>query len=307
MKIGFLKAGTEALASTRIRVDYVAKYIDNAITSNNVEDLTNCDAVIFQKRYKERDINFAEQLKQNNKIILFDLTDPVWDKNYPAVYFETTKNRKADFENMLQLSDCLILCTDRLREMFLENYKHSNIIVIPDRLDLEKHKKIKYHFDRNNYIILWHGSKFNLTNINLAREDIEKLGKEFSITLQIVCETGFTKLEPFNNVNVVYEDWNITTIDESIYNSDITINPQLTNSYKSNNKTVKSSAFGVPCIENDFYNKSKSFLTSVSFRNKEGRKQREWVEKFYDSKISAFELEDLINDIKIQRNNKENR
>jgi len=299
MKIGFLKAGTEVLASTRIRVDYVAKYMDNTVTSNNIEDLIDCDVVIFQKRFKKDDIAFAQQLKQNNKIVLFDLVDPVWDKNYPAVYFSMTENGEEDFIKILELSDCLILCTDRLKEMFLENYKHPNIVIIPDRMDLEKHKKIKYHFGKNKYIILWHGSRYNIEVVNLARDNLEKLGQEFDITLQIICEKGHTQLESFSNIKIIYEDWNLATINDKIYNSDITINPSSIDSYKSNNKTIKSWALGVPCIESNFYDKCKLSLGSANIRNKEGRKGREWVEKFYNSRLSAFELEDLINDIKV--------
>jgi len=301
MKIGFLKHGSSFSASTRIRVDYVLPYLDNAIASNITMDLTECDAVIFQKRYKHDDILFANWLKENNKIIILDLTDPVWDQNYPGVYFPITNDTQEDFEYMLCRSDCIIFCTDRLREMFEKSYVNFNTKVIIDRIDLAKHNYDAIHSEKTLYNILWHGTKFNIPYLNLIREDLERLYKEVNFKLTIVHELGGKQLDTFNFLSI-YKIWNLATINNEILNADITINPHPPNSYKSNNKTVLSMALGVPCVEDNFYENCKKLLTDTYYRTVCSALGKEIVKNKYDSKLSAEEIWEVVYDIGIQRN-----
>jgi len=297
MKTGFLKHGSIVSPSTRIRVDFIAKYIENAIASNNTDDLKDCDAVIFQKRYKTGDVEFARELKKAGKIVIFDLTDPVWHKDYPGVYFPVTNDSKEDFEAIIGLADLLIFCTDRLCEMFLETYPgFSNTRVIADSIDLELHDRIKRHTVKDKYIILWHGSKFNIPLINIARDDLEKLYKKIDFDFVIVHEHGGKEIEPFS-FKTEYKIWDITTINDEILKADITINPHPENSYKSNNKTVKSWALGIPCVEGNFYTKSKELLSDTRYRQKTAENGLDIAEQYYDSRIIAKQLENLINNI----------
>jgi len=294
MKRGFLTHGTSISSSTRIRAEYVAKHIKNSVVSRKTKDLEKMNVVIFQKRFKEKDIEFAKKFKSNGGTIIFDLADPVWDINYPASYFTTTKDKKENFKQMVELSDFITFSTNKLKSMFMENYTFDRTVVIPDRIDLDLHKDIKFHISKKEFVILWHGTKFNIDSINIARNDLERLGLEFKIKLYIVCEKGYKKINSFKNIEVNYYDWDLATINEKIISSDITINPHPLYSYKSNNKTIKSWALGVPCIDNDFYNLGKMYLESHNKRTEDAKKMREYIEKFYDSKFSAFELQYLI-------------
>jgi hypothetical protein len=298
MKIGFLKHGSIVSASTRIRVDYVSKYLPNSIASNNIKDLMDCDAVIFQKRYKYEDVFFAQWLRERNRMVIFDLTDPVWDKDYLGCYFPITNDTHEAFKLMLAESNCVTFCTYKLEEMFNSCYKGFNTKVIPDRIDLECHKDSKIHDDKDKYIILWHGTKFSIDSINLAREDLEQLYKEIDFKLVIIREQGSTILRPFS-FEVEYKIWDYTTINQEIIESDVTINPRIKDSYKSNNKTIKSWALGVPCVTEDFYFNLKYLLTSATNRNAEAKSMRLLINNHYDSRISAKELEELIENIKV--------
>jgi len=291
LKIGFLQHGRENSAGTRVRVLYVVKYIENGISSRNPDDLTDCDAVIFQKRYKKEDVIFARWLRSQGKKVLMDLCDPVWDKDYPAVYFDITGDRQEDFEELLDLSELVMVCTPRLKEMFDSQYSVKSKVLI-DRFDLAIHRFDKVHTQKDIYTILWHGNKFNVPSLDLARDGLEKLYRDIPFKLVIVHETGAKRLEPFS-FDTEYKVWDLQTINDEIRKADITINTHEPNTYKSNGKTVKSWALGIPCVEKNFYNECKRLLISADTRNREAVSKRQLVEEEYDSRISAEEIKDI--------------
>ncbi len=297
MKIGFLKHGSSVSASTRVRVDYVLPYIENAIASRSPDDLADCDVVIFQKRYNAIDAVFAQWLKSQDRKIIFDLTDPVWDRDYPASYFPITGDSREDFMRLLGHADLITFCTDRLMEMFCEKFpKYDRTLVIQDRIDLPLHDMVKKHTNKEQYIILWFGSKFSTWCLDLIRDDLEKLYKEIDFKLIIVNDPRMDKPKPFS-FDTLYKAWSLDTINNEILGADITVNPHKKGSYKSNNKTVKSMALGVPCVEDKFYHNCKRLLTDMDYRIMKSLEGKELVKQEYDSRISAIEIEKLCKDI----------
>jgi len=295
MRIGFLKHGSSISASTRVRVDFVLPYMSNAIASNEADNLSECQAIVFQKRYKEQDCYWAKYFKKCNKIVIFDLTDPVWDKDYPGVYFPITKDSEEYFYMMCQLADCITFCTPKLEEMFIETFSDRfNTKVIPDRIDLAKHKPKKKHKKREQYIIGWHGTKFNVPMLDFIREDLEMLYKEIPFQLNIIHERGAKQLDLFNFPSL-YKEWSLDTINRELLQCDITVNPHPENSYKSNNKTIKSWALGIPCVEENFYENCRNYLLSEKLRSDMAIGWAVKIKNFYDSKISAKEIEELCN------------
>jgi sugar/nucleoside kinase (ribokinase family) len=147
MKIGFLTHGTNTSSSTRIRAMYVAKYIQDSVISNEIKllNLSSLDAIVFQKRFKKKDVDFAIKLKDKGVQIALDLVDPVWDKDYPACYFDATNDKKEYFDQMVELSDCIVFSTPELEKMFLEYYTGNVTLVIPDGIDLGAHPTLKFH------------------------------------------------------------------------------------------------------------------------------------------------------------------
>jgi len=293
------------VASTRIRVYSVAKYMKNAIVSNNFNELKKCDAVIFQTRYEPDAIACAKELVENGKIAILDLTDPHWDtKHYSTGACGTYLG---NLKNMIEAVDLVTFPTLYLQLNFFNYYTSKASLVIPDRIDLEMHNKVKSHIDKEEYTILWHGSYGNIISIDeLAREDLERLGKEYK--LKLVCIYDHTKeykVEPFKNIKLETIEWSNQKVIEELLKSDISINPkyQLNHwkCYKSNNKTVKAWALGVPCVEKNFYREITCLLSSPEARNIEGKKGRTLVENEYDSKISAKEIENIVKELTIQK------
>jgi len=63
VKIGFIPHTSESknvAAGTRIRVLNIVKHIEDAIVSNDLDELETCDVVVFQARWQDRDLVFAK-------------------------------------------------------------------------------------------------------------------------------------------------------------------------------------------------------------------------------------------------------
>jgi len=299
-KIGFVPHQSidrkQTAAGTRIRVLNIVKYLDNAILSYDFEDLKDCDVVIFQARWLATDIGLAKKLYKLGIKLLFDTTDPHWD----IINFDTSQKRKEALEQILEYIDVLTFPTEELKNSFLSWRQDKRVEIIPDNIDLEKHTATKVHKDREIYTICWYGCRSNVCQIDLARSDLEKLGLEFKLRFIAVYDTRYgIKLIPPKNVEYIEREWTDEITIQTILESDVVINPRYDNwkRYKSNNKTIKALALGVPCVERNFYSEIKRYLLSAELRNEVGRKGKE-IAKDFDSKIIAKRLLKLCTEIR---------
>ena len=292
IKAGFVtyqNAFKGEVASTRIRVTWPLKYMD-AIVTEDESKLNECNIVIFQTRYSKSDVELARRLKAKGKKIISDFTDPHWLKEYQAM--------DNNFVEMVGLSDLVTLPTDSLAETF-KQYFNKPVRILKDRIDLDLYNEVKEHKDKKSLRILWYGSRGNLASIELARDDLEKLGSEIDVTL--VCLYDYCdkfKIKPFENVKLEVLEWTNQKVIDELLKSDIAINPRFNNwkSYKSNNKTITAWALGIPCVERDFYNQIKQFL-DYKKRNEEGKRVRQIVEKEYDVRETAREWEEIFSSV----------
>lgn len=298
-KIGFVPHQSinleQIAAGTRIRVLNIVKHIENCIVSYNFEDLKSCDVVIFQARWMPGDPELAKKLKEQGIILVFDTTDPHWDN----VNFDPSGKRKKAFESIIGFMDVMTFPTEKLRESFLKYRQDKKIVIIPDCIDLEKHDKTKKHEKKDKYTICWYGCRSNVCQIDLARADLEKLGKEFNLKFIAVYDSQYgIKVNPPKNVEFEEKKWSDEVTIETILESDVVINPRYENwkSYKSGNKTNKALALGVPCVEKNFYREIKRYLLSADLRNEEGKRGKEFVKKFCSKKI-AKQLFDLCSEL----------
>lgn len=292
IKIGFVtlqNIETDRVANTRLRVEWPLKYMPDSFISESYEELKKCDVVVFQSRHEINDLEMAIRLKNEGIRLIWDFSDPSWLKEYDPSAIHPILYKVA------QYADCVTLPTEELARTYREAFKHSNIEIVKDRLALGQYTKIKKHTDRKKFKICWFGSYGNFCSIDLAREDLERLGKEFDITFTCVYDTGNrhnVQIKPFKNIKLDVRTWTNQVTTDAILESDLTINPRFYNhwkSYKSNNKTITSWVCGVPCVENNFYNEIKKYLLSSELRNKEGIEKREIVIKEYGSEHTALE------------------
>jgi len=305
VKIGFVVYSATSRdkdpASTRIRVNWPLKYL-NGIISESFDELATCDVVVFQTRCNPQDIILARNLKHSGVKIIADFTDPHWLREYQSYNQHIT--------DMVGMADTITLCTDKLEETFKNVFPRKRTFVLRDRLDLDLYKNVKKHIDKKSYRILWHGCFCNIPSIDLARQDLERLGLEFDITLVCVFDgTGQHKVKPFKNIKVEVIEWSNQAVIDELLKSDISINPRYDNwkAYKSDNKTSVAWTCGIVCIERNFYYEIKKYLSSASLRNNQAKILRELVIKDYDVKDTAKEwqeiAESLINPPKIEKPN----
>lgn len=275
MKIGFVpyqEMVRDEVASTRIRVTWPAKYDKDIIISSDYDTLIKCDVVVFQTRIEIRDIALAERLNANNVAVIFDFTDPHWLKDYDMQAIHPV------FKDVTRLAKLVTLSTEELERTFKEAFPGVETAVVPDRIDLSVYDKFKEHEEHSDLKILWHGSYGNIPAIDLARDDLERLGEEFDLTLVCVYDrVKEFKVRPFKNIKLESREWSTQEVIDSLLKSDVSINPKYNNhwkSYKSNNKTVTAWALGIPCVESSFYDGLRPFLSSVALRMREGAVRR---------------------------------
>lgn len=309
-KIGFVpRHNIHALcfriaAGTRIRVLNIVKHLKNCIVSYNFEDLKTCKVVIFQARWSNSDIELARKLKDHGVKLILDTTDLHWD----TVNFDLQGKSKKALDKILKFIDIVTFPTEGVKKSFLEYRQDKRIEIIPDCIDLSKHTGIREHKKKDNYTIVWYGCRSNVCQIDIARQDLEKLGKEFNLRLLAIYDKFLgVDVKPFDNLKLETRDWTDDETIKAILESDLAINPRYDNwkNYKSNNKTIKALALGVPCVEKDFYTNIKKYLLSASLRNSDGEKGKE-IAKRFDSKKIAKKLARLCDDLtkKYKRKNK---
>jgi len=294
-KIGFLTYQaivSDNVASTRFRVTWPLKYMPASFASEDYDQLKKCDAVVFQTRMNTSDIEMAVKLKADGVKLIWDFTDPHWLKEYDRHAIHPI------FYKIAELADIVTLPTEEEERTYRETFPKVQTQVLKDRLELSKFKKFKIHKEHKDFKICWHGSYGNIGSIDLAREDLERLGAEFDITLVYVFDkAGQYHVRPFRNIKIEKRLWSEEAVTCAMLDSDVSINPKYDNwkSYKSNNKTIMAWVCGVPCVERNFYNEIKKFLLSTELRNKEGKEKRKHVIENYDVRDTAKEWNSIVN------------
>ena len=307
MKIGFyphVKLTSKIIPpGTRIRVQNIIPHIKESVVGYSFDDLKDCKVVIFQARWLPDDILLAKQLHEKGIKLIFDTTDPHWDtENYDP----TGIKRKA-FDQLMPFINVVTLPTEKLKESFLNYRNDKDIEIVPDNIDLDKHKETRIHEDKvdSDYVICWYGCRSNLDSLELARADLEKLGKEFNLRLIAVYDQGYKDAEgkllevmPYRNLKLMRREWDDYITIRTILESDVVVNPRFTDwrQYKSKNKSNKAMALGVPVVEEDFYGIIKWLLKSKDIRTAIGKEGKEQV-KQYDSKIIAKQIENLADSL----------
>ena len=284
MKIGLVPYEQIQAGANLIRLHYIKQYLKDYVISNSYSELCKCDVVVMYSRIN--DVELMKKLHLKGVKIVFDATDPHWD----FVDYDPSRRSRDLFDEFMPYVDLVTVPTDELKFSFMEYRSDKIVRIIPDSVDLKTHNKQVAHTDKEEYILCWYGSYGNINSLELARTDLERLGTEYKLKLICLYDRGNgVEVEKFKNVDVVLREWSEQATIDTILESDLVINPRFTNwkSYKSNNKTIKAWALGVPCIEYNFYREIKKYLVSATRRNVEGNERLNQVIKEFSSKKSA--------------------
>ena len=277
-------------ASSRLRCYWVSKYLEGSEVWDGSQNAFGYDVVILQKYYMfPKQLKLASELTGKKKLVIFDLCDGEW--TYPG--------RDRPLREMMQVVDFCTTSTEYIKRQIEDRYNHT-CYLIPDRQDLDFHSNIKIHEETKHPVICWYGNRRTLATLSILKPVLSRLGRELDLTLRVILEAG-QKFE-CPNVKVEMVEWKLETINKEILKSDLIINPHLDNELelaKSNNKTTKGWALGMPVVDwtsKNWYDDIKKFLMNHKIRAYEGWNRRREVEKKWDVKISAREWREILNE-----------
>jgi|SRR3990167_6588717 len=293
---------SKTTASSRIRcydlVPYFKEFTEYNIqiwpwdkTQWTYKELEWPDIVVFQKNYISNNArNLLSEFTSRQKKIVFDLSDSEW---YDI--------RRIPFlNNMLYRSNAIVYTTDPIKEWLVKNQINEKLLHhIPDRFDLSQYPEsnMKLHSDKNSFVIGWHGNKNTIKNLEILRPAIEKLAKDYLITVLTISNKDSSLFSlNFKCLNI-HKVWKLETYEKDLLQADIIVNPRLDieeNKGKSNNKTVLAWLMGQPCVSydsvKDWYEDIKNLIViGAEGRSKIAFENRKKAEEIYDLRISAKE------------------
>ena len=268
----------EPVGSDYIRAHQVMKYWEEAELYKYGE---NPDVLIFQKVFISQDYLFPRHFEG---IKILDICDPMWLEGHNVV--ETAQAMDA------------VTCPTEALATFIRQF-HANVVVIPDRFDLELLPKPKAHTKQAKRVV-WFGYSHNADLLKPAIATIERLGLDLIIISNddpIANRWGIRDKDEYYTF-VKYDE---ATIYKELQKADFAVLPdgmRPVDEFKSNNKTVKAQLAGLPV--------AKTVEDCELYMSAEAR--QEWFNTNYDIIKQQYDVRNSVNDYKqIIENIKNNR
>lgn len=236
------------------------------------------DAVVFQKRFIQKiDRELALKLRGMNKRVFFDLSDAEW--GYPE--------RIEPLRQMMNAADVLTASTQYVAN-WMKKESGKEPVVIPDRIDLELHPLTKIHSDKEEAIVGWFGNRLTIEYLKDIEDSLLKTYEIIPFTLHVIWENE----TPYNIAGIPTKNitWDLKTINDELVKCDVIVSPHRADTIgrgKSNNKTIKAWALGLPCVGNKNLDLLPSFLKNRNLRYSEGIIGRNEVVSNYDVQQSV--------------------
>lgn len=216
----------DSVGSSRIRGRWLIKYWSDAEEYVIGKEY---DVIIFQKVYWE---NMAKEFKG---IKILDICDPDWLEGKPVLEYTDSM-------------DAIVTSTKPLADYMKKFRLKSNIICIPDRVDLSEHNKKTKHEGRASKIV-WFGFSQNIHYIYKTFPDIIKKNLE----LTVISDQPFNPPLQYQSLKVVNIPYSYPNVHREIIKSDMVLMPETTDDlrggFKSNNKTLTAWALGMPVVK----------------------------------------------------------
>lgn len=261
----------EPVGSDYIRVHQLIKYWPDAGLYKYGEFP---DCLIFNKVFVSQDYKFPKHF-ENKKIL--DIADPMWLEGHNIV--ETC-----------QAMDAVTCPTEALAE-YIRQF-HTNVVVVPDRFDLDAIPKPKEHKGKAKTVV-WFGYSHNSELLKPAIPIIESLGLNLLIISNddpIANRWGIKPKKEWYK----YIKYDEATIYQDLQKADFAVIPdgfRPEDKFKSNNKTIKANLAGLPVA------KTKEDVELYM----SGEARQDWfnhnydiIAKEYDVRNSVKQMQELI-------------
>jgi GT2 family glycosyltransferase len=106
--------------SSKHRAKAIAPYIDNCHINSSDDFIRTCDVLIYQDRFENNDRFTAGKLSQKGKIIILDVSFPIWNPYY-------SYNTKIDnFYKMVKIANCIVVPSEEYKIDLLEQFKKTH-------------------------------------------------------------------------------------------------------------------------------------------------------------------------------------
>lgn len=268
------------VGSDFIRCQQLIKYWDDADIYKYGEFP---DCLIFNKVFVSEDYKFPVHF-ENKKIL--DICDPMWLEGHNIV--ETCHAMDA------------VTCPTEALADYIRQF-HSNVIVVPDRFDLDVLPEPKVHRHRGKAkTVVWFGYSHNSELLKPAIGIIEQLGLSLLIISNddpIANRWGVRAKEDW----YTFKRYNEETIYADLQQADFVILPdgnRPQDVFKSNNKTIKAQLAGLPVAKTP--EEVELYM--------DGEARQEWfntnyaiIAKEYDVRNSVEQMKEIIDGINKSR------
>ncbi len=174
---GQTNASTRFRCYQSIRALRKLGYTCDVGTKGKIENISNFDIAVFQKRYFKPDFELAKQYKG---IVVLDLSDPDW-----LVY----KERKQLIWQMASIAKHITTSSTKLAEYFTKDGFSATCIT--EGFDFETIPKDVVK--RKDITLCWHGNSRNDQYLGLIIQPLNALVKEFGVKLKVIVNVSTTK------------------------------------------------------------------------------------------------------------------
>lgn len=281
-RICFVTAGPSKWASSRMRGQWIADRLDNAIVASADQPLPDADVYIWIKGF---DLDIIKERKEARHI--WDVCDPIWWW-HPRECWE-----------MAHTVSTIVASNPALAFDF-RSWCGKEPLVIPDRLLLDHYPLKRKHVHADPVRYIWYGAAQNRIGLFGVIASLERLAAN-GVKLQLtICDDnpkdrwGLTDMFP-----IYHADWSVEKENEIISAHDIALVPPYPGAWglvKSNNKSLTAWACGLPATDGMDYDSLARLATETEYRKSEAKAGFDLLKTSYRIEQSVKEWKAIINE-----------
>jgi len=135
------------------------------------------DIVMYSRAYTQDPFRSLWKHKSDGRKIVYEMDDDIW--NIPELnpaHDGYGKKMKSDISGLCKEADLVIVSTEALKEVVIEETGQKNIVVIPNALDLDK---FKLRPNKEGLRIGWTGGANHYEDLDIVLQAIHDLQEEY--------------------------------------------------------------------------------------------------------------------------------
>lgn len=297
----YFKKYKNIMASTRLRVnDFIFQCLNNKeINARFYNPFIKYDILLFQKVFSEKPTQIASKYKKKERKVILDLNVNYFEKNSKTILKQQTR----DIQLFINYVDLIITTTDYLRDYIIKNKIFSNVETIPEIISNQFFTIKKKHTKKEKINLLYVGYAIKAKELELIKNEIEKLNKIYDVNLILICER---KPEVNIKIRKKFVKYDQSRLHYDMIKGDIFLNPRdLSNPYNLGHSFTKIGypmSIGIPVLaspvpsylkspvilcknNSDWFNKIERLINDYELRNDLSKKGIEYCKQNFSTKV----------------------